>query len=718
MTTSSSIALPLSYKLGEYRIQSVLGHGGFGITYLAQDERLGSQVAIKEYFPETFAVRDPAASTIHANASATASDAENYRWGLDAFLQEAQALAKFKHPNIVRVLRFLEANGTAYLVMEYEAGEPLSVWLRRHGGFLDEPMLLSVFLPVLGGLQAVHDAGLLHLDIKPDNIYLRAGGAPLLIDFGSARQFRRGSEASQRVALSRGYAALEQYPDRGERGPWTDLYGVGATLYRCITGKEPADALVREESLARKHVDALVPATRFERPLYSAHIREAVDAATALLASARPQTARALQNGLMGKGVTDEKATPFVPSGRGPGFIGVTTAQEPRRRRRVYRGPLEILLVVLVFLATFAVVIPKLLIDTGRMTEDELYRQVDSWREAAYDADRLISERVFGMKPRSVESAPRPLPRREMPTEPVRPVVPFNTAPATVRTVKVPAAPAALVFVREGAWLAGALDNGMVQVWNAQSGEWVRTLSGENGARGAVAASPDGRWLALTTGGRAVALWDTANDRAPLNLALPPLSVAALAFSANGEWLAVAADDRQLYLWNVVTMQAGSAALSTRAKLLSLGFSPNGRVLSGADDAGGVQSWQIPGAKEMSYFAAHGDAVNALAYAADGKWMATGGNGRFLKLWAIGLDRKDRVLATTLESVEGVAFAPDGRWLLASGSNDAIELWSLEGAADSSIGRAHEHDVRQIVFAPDGRRFATGGDDNTIKIWE
>lgn len=718
MTTSSSIALPLGYKLGEYRIQSVLGHGGFGITYLAQDERLGSQVAIKEYFPEAFAVRDTAASTIHPLTGATASDADNYRWGLGAFLQEAQALAKFKHPNIVRVLRFLEANGTAYLVMEYEAGEPLSAWLRLHGGFLDEPMLLSVFLPVLGGLQAVHDAGLLHLDIKPDNIYLRAGGAPLLIDFGSARQFRRGSEASQRVALSRGYAALEQYPDKGERGPWTDIYGVGATLYRCITGKEPADALAREESLARKHIDALVPAARFERPLYSDHIRQAVDAATALLASARPQTARALQNGLMGKGMADEKAAPFVPFSRGSGFIGVTTAKEPRRRRRIYRGPLEILLVVLVFLATFVVVIPKLLIDTGRMTEDELYRQVDSWREAAFDAGRTVNERVFGVKPRNIESTPRPLPRREAPAEAARPVAPFNTAAKAVRTVKVSAPAAALVFVRDGAWLAGALDNGTVQVWNAQSGEWLRTLAGESDARGAVAASPDGRWLALTAGAGRVALWDTVSDRPPVTLALPSVTVAALAFSANGEWLAVAAEDRQLHLWNVGTMQPATAALPTRAKLLALDFSPNGRVLSGADEAGGVQSWEIPGAKEMSYFAAHGDAVNALAYAADGKWMATGGNGRFLKLWSIGLDRKDRALATTLETVEGVAFAPDGRWLLAFGSNDAIELWSLDGGADGHIGRAHEHDVRRVVFAPDGKRFATGGDDNTVKIWE
>ena len=295
MSSTASCALPIGYKLGEYEIETVLGQGGFGITYRARDVHLGSRVAIKEYFPQAFAARDHDGNTIYANTGHTASDAENYRWGLSAFLEEAQALAKFKHPHIVRVLRFMEANGTAYLVMEYEQGEPLSAYLRAHGGFLDEPMLLGVFLPILTGLQAVHDAGLLHLDIKPDNIYLRTNGQPMLIDFGSARQIRRGSGASQRVALSRGYAAIEQYPDKGERGPWTDVYGVGTSIYRCVTGKEPVDSLEREMTFAKKRVDPLVPATLLERPLYAKHIRETVDAATQLDAGARPQTAEILR---------------------------------------------------------------------------------------------------------------------------------------------------------------------------------------------------------------------------------------------------------------------------------------------------------------------------------------------------------------------------------------------------------------------------------------
>ncbi|MEK7712267.1 MAG: serine/threonine-protein kinase, partial [Pseudomonadota bacterium] len=322
----SSNTLPVNSRLEEYVIQSVLGVGGFGITYLARDTRLGSLVALKEYFPHAYAQRD-STNTLRPNSGGDTGDAENYRWGLQEFLKEARALAQFKHTNIVRVLRFLEANGTAYLAMEYEEGESLSAFLARHGGFLSEPLLLNVFLPVLNGLQAVHDAGLLHLDIKPDNIYLRRNGVPMLIDFGSARQ-RTNANRSQKVALTPGYAALEQYPGHGNLGPGADVYSMGTTLYRCITGQEPVDARERENGLKKLHMDPLVPAMRFERPLYSRHIRECVDAALQLKFEDRPSSAFVLQNGLMGKSMSAGDARPKSNASifsSGMGFIGLFT---------------------------------------------------------------------------------------------------------------------------------------------------------------------------------------------------------------------------------------------------------------------------------------------------------------------------------------------------------------------------------------------------------
>ena len=178
MTGYHKDALPTGYQLAEYVIETILGHGGFGITYLAKDVQLGTQVAIKEYLPQDFALRK-GATTIVPNPEG--NTVVTYQCGLKEFLREGQALARFKHSNIVRVLRFIEANGTAYMVMEYEKGTSLSQHLKGNGARLDEAKLLRIFLPIMNGLQAVHEAGMLHLDIKPENIYLREDGTPMKV---------------------------------------------------------------------------------------------------------------------------------------------------------------------------------------------------------------------------------------------------------------------------------------------------------------------------------------------------------------------------------------------------------------------------------------------------------------------------------------------------------------------------------------------------------
>ncbi|MFI4920878.1 MAG: serine/threonine protein kinase, partial [Gammaproteobacteria bacterium] len=163
-------ALPVGYKLDEYLIGRLLGHGGFGLTYLAQDTNLNALVAIKEFLPQEFALRNANSEVI----AKSEFDAESYRWGLDRFKEEARALARFKHPNIVRVSRLIESNGTAYMVMDFEPGMTLSQYLKRYGATLDEDLVLGMFLPVLDGLEALHRLLLVHRDIKPSNIYVRA----------------------------------------------------------------------------------------------------------------------------------------------------------------------------------------------------------------------------------------------------------------------------------------------------------------------------------------------------------------------------------------------------------------------------------------------------------------------------------------------------------------------------------------------------------------
>ena len=237
---ATPVAMPAGTRLHEYRIESVLGQGGFGITYLATDVHLSAQVAIKEYLPEEIALRRPDG---HVAPRAT-RHVERYLRGLESFLAEARTLAALRHPAIVRVARFFEANRTAYMVLEYEQGTPLKAWWPQHHA-VGETGLVERLLPVLDGLEAVHAAGFLHRDVKPENIQVREpDGHLVLLDFGSAAQVAAATDPDA-VVVTPGYAPIEQY-GAGEQGPWTDLYALGATLYWCVTGKRVPDAETRQ----------------------------------------------------------------------------------------------------------------------------------------------------------------------------------------------------------------------------------------------------------------------------------------------------------------------------------------------------------------------------------------------------------------------------------------------------------------------------------------
>jgi serine/threonine protein kinase len=233
-------ALPLDTMLLEYRLESILGAGGFGMTYLAYDTLLQKKVAIKEYLPVELAVRALDGSIVPINTGTE----YNYKWGLDRFLQEARLLAKFSHPNIVQVKRYFEANGTAYMVMNYESGMSLSQLLKRIPR-PDEPMLIKILMPLLNGLEAVQQAGFLHRDIKPSNIFIRDTGVPVLLDFGAARLASIAATRTMTSILTPGYAPLEQYSKDGNQGPWTDIYSLAAVVYRAVSGENPPDAVGR-----------------------------------------------------------------------------------------------------------------------------------------------------------------------------------------------------------------------------------------------------------------------------------------------------------------------------------------------------------------------------------------------------------------------------------------------------------------------------------------
>src|SRR6188768_335984 len=265
--SADAAALPASYRINEYEIERPLGGGGFGITYLARDGNLNLPVAIKEYFPNDLALRG-ANNTVLVRGGQSEVQ-EQYDWGLERFLDEARALATFRHPNIVRVLRYFRDNGTAYIVMEYETGLALKRWVPMNAP-LTQRAVLGIVRPLLDGLEQVHKSGFLHRDIKPDNVYVRADGSPVLLDFGSARRVQANRELTNIV--SPGFAPFEQYHSQGNQGPWTDIYSLGAVMYWMTTGKKPI------ESAARVRHDTLVPAAELaEVSVFGSALLDAID---------------------------------------------------------------------------------------------------------------------------------------------------------------------------------------------------------------------------------------------------------------------------------------------------------------------------------------------------------------------------------------------------------------------------------------------------------
>ncbi len=317
------LALAPGFRLHEYRIERVLGQGGFGITYLATDVHLNSEVAIKEYLPEEIAFRTGDRS-ISPNAT---QHRDRYREGLESFLVEARTLATFRHPAIVRVARFFEAHRTAYMVLEYEQGQPFKTWWpeNRH---LGEAGLIELLLPLLDGLAAVHEAGFLHRDIKPDNIQVRAAdGRLVLLDFGSAGQ--TVAVAGQgAVVVTPGYAPLEQY-GFGRQGAWTDLYALGATLYWAVTGKKPPDAELRTAN-PRSFVPAVQAGLQAAGGVvYGQAFLQAIDWALTVDVAERPQSVAALRRALC----TDHVASLDLQEALRDGDTQPDEAHRPLRER-------------------------------------------------------------------------------------------------------------------------------------------------------------------------------------------------------------------------------------------------------------------------------------------------------------------------------------------------------------------------------------------------
>ena len=278
MSATGDVLAP-GTRLDGLEIERVLGAGGFGVTYLARDLGLDAWRAVKEYLPQNWGARRRDGTV----GPRTGSDAEDYRWGLERFLDEARMLARFKHPHIVQVHRVFEAGGTAYMVMEYVEGRTLASVADAEGP-LGESRVREVLEALTDGLSSVHAAGLLHRDISPDNVMLRPDGTSVLIDFGAARHGLGEHSGALSSVLKPGYAPLEQYPPGRGQGPWTDIYGLGALAYWALSGARPPAATERTRR------DPLRPLSEVASRGVSSGLSSSVAAALSVYPEDRPQS--------------------------------------------------------------------------------------------------------------------------------------------------------------------------------------------------------------------------------------------------------------------------------------------------------------------------------------------------------------------------------------------------------------------------------------------
>jgi serine/threonine protein kinase len=300
VSNPKNLALPTGYQLQDYEIKKVLSSGGFSFVYLAHDSQKNF-VAIKEYLPSSIALRHESATVLPNE-----DDIAMFRHGLKSFFDEGLALAKIEHKNIVRVLNFFRANETVYMVMQYERGKSLQAYILEQSDFVSENFIRRVFAELFNGLREVHTQKLLHLDIKPANIYIRLDGSPVLLDFGSSRNTLGATPSKISPSYTPGFASPEQYYDRTLLGPWSDIYSIGATMYSCLTRASPMSADQRIKK------DLLVPAVKLGKDRYSESLLEIIDSCLELDYLKRPQSVFSLQKALLENARLPKQKTGFV----------------------------------------------------------------------------------------------------------------------------------------------------------------------------------------------------------------------------------------------------------------------------------------------------------------------------------------------------------------------------------------------------------------------
>ena len=703
------LALPTGTELvGDYQIQRVLGAGGFGITYLARETPLDRRVTIKEYFPSDFAMRE-----ITLSVQAKSEDCrEDYLWGLERFIEEAQTLAKFDHSNIIRVFRYFRANNTAYMVLQFEEGESFKSWLARLGRAPRQAELDQIVGPLLDALELIHGHDFLHRDIAPDNIIIRNDGVPVLIDFGSARGEMVQLSKTVSALVKPGYSPYEQYALTGRsQGPWTDIYSLGATLYQAVTGRRPTD------SPARIMGDDYKPAAEGALSSYRPAFLRAIDRALELKVENRPQSiadwrrellhrkaATARPNATAAAAPVASQRLPAItiePIRPAPRGVPPAPSRQPKASGIGFKGRLVRLLEAVAKTPRPPAAPPAGLATAARPSASS---RALTPAPAAPPVTAAVTPRVSPPKTPNVLKPAMAAPARPALEIPKRD--PAARSPLEARRIAPNVTP-------RGA--AKAANSAAQKRADGRGGR--RRMALPAGIRKPVRSFLRKLTIGLCVAAALVLSQDRIRSLLPAGLLPSPSTVQQPApgqtarsrpASARRNPETRTAETRGAETDNVETKAPDSKAVA----MPPLERSQGAAALA---PASAVPEPQPADRAEEMTLRGHAGAVTTLAFSADGGTLVSAGADATLKVW----DPKGKLLRTIeLGSGPASAMAAMGQRIAVGLSDGTVALWDLERGTKLKSIKRNDALIWSVAFAGEAGRILTASNDWTVTLWD
>jgi serine/threonine protein kinase len=734
------LALPGGTELvGDYKIKRVLGAGGFGITYLADEIALAREVTIKEYFPTDYAARKD-----ERIASPRSKDcAADYKWGLERFITEAQTLARFDHPNIVRVFRYFRANNTGYMVLKFEEGQSLKAWLKSLKRAVRQGELDGIVPQLLDALEFIHKSDYLHRDIAPDNIMIRKDRTPVLIDFGSARGEIASHSRTVSALVKPGYSPYEQYATTtSQQGPWTDIYSLGATLYHAVTGKRPPDAP------SRILKDEYIPARDAALSSYRPEFLAAIDKALLIEITDRPQTVAAWRRELLAPEAKPEKQS--LGAALGLKRAGKKTAKvAPETPEPLPTAP-----------------IPPA--PDAPQAKGQLLDFIDALRKPASPPAQQLLAKTIRPEPKAAEKIADPQSHYGLGYAGAgsEPAMPSTKKPGT-RKAKPRAEPAATVAARQPPeqlpvpaernrparmsnwffflrqpWRGYAFKLGIglgiatlaVTFKNETPRTQPRTatttpapsertviapltqLVGHKGPINRVGYARAGRSIVSIGSDSTLRLWDAEGGQLQRSLPLDNGALASVSIDDRTAIIGYASGNISIY---DLERADKTASVTQSIPITAIAATPDQAIqavaLKGTSLA--LIDQKAP-AKPVAMAEGHDGEIRALIPLLARSAIASGGTDKTVRLWSSDALTPIRTYRGHAASITALAAPTDGRAIASASASGRIMIWSSASNRVIRSFKAHDGTIAALAFAPSGDVIASASDEGQIRIWD